>query len=66
MNYMRGLRRKDPQRTLFLAVPESAYLAFFVKPDGRDALIDFGINLFAYSDLNQTIVKWLPQQKNET
>lgn len=65
LNYIRGMRRKDPGRILFLAVPESAYLSFFTKPDAQAALVDFGINLFTYSDNNSSIVNWLPQQKTQ-
>ncbi|WP_373511690.1 element excision factor XisH family protein [Persicitalea sp.] len=65
LNYSRGIRKKEPRRTLFLAVPESAYLSFFTNPDAQDAILDFSINLFSYNDLTESIVKWMPQNNSE-
>jgi len=65
LNYLRGIRRADPNRTLFLAVPESAYLSFFTNSDAQDAITEFSINLFSYDDRNEVIVKWLPYKNTE-
>lgn len=59
MNYLRGLRKIDPDRLLFLAVPKGAYIAFFVKTDVSEAVKEFGVNLLIYNGLNQEIVSWL-------
>ncbi|CCH56630.1 XisH protein [Fibrisoma limi BUZ 3] len=58
MNYVRGLRKADPTRLLYLAVPETAYVSFFVKADVSEAVKEFKINLLVYSDLKQEIVNW--------
>ena len=65
LNYMRGMRRTDPQRLLFLAVPEGAYISFFAIPDAQDAVNDFGLNLLVYNDNQEIIVKWIPQQPTQ-
>ena len=59
MNYVRGLRKNDPDRMLFLAVPKGAYTAFFVKTDVSEAVKEFGLNLVIYDGLKQAIVDWL-------
>ncbi len=58
MNYVRGLRKVDPERLLFLAVPESAYVSFFTKTDVGEAVKEFGLNLLVYNDSKQLIVNW--------
>lgn len=63
LNYIRGMRRADPERTLFLAIPESAYLNFFSEPDAQDAVKEYAINLLVYNDREERIVNWLPQPK---
>lgn len=65
LNYIRGMRRADPERILFLAVPESAYLGFFHEPDAQDAVKEYAINLLVYNDREERIVKWLFQSKNQ-
>lgn len=59
MNYVRGLRKVDPDRLLFLGVPETAYMSFFLKTDVGEAVKEFGINLLVYNDSTQTVVSWL-------
>ncbi|CCH00182.1 hypothetical protein FAES_2173 [Fibrella aestuarina BUZ 2] len=59
MNYLRGLRKNDPARRLFLAVPESAYYSFFLKADVAEAVKDFNLNLLVYNDISQTVVEWV-------
>lgn len=61
LNYVRGMHRTDPERVLFLAIPERAYLSFFTIPDAQDAVRDFHINLLVYNDLTETIVEWQQQ-----
>jgi hypothetical protein len=65
LNYSRGMRRADPERTLFLAVPESAYLGFFTEQDAQDAVTEYEINMLVYNDMKELIVKWLPQPKTQ-
>ncbi len=58
MNYARGLRKADPGRLLFLAVPEVAYRSFFTRTDVNEAVREFRLNLLVYNDVNQVIVDW--------
>lgn len=59
MNYMRGLQKVEPNRLLFLAVPENAYTSFFIKADVNEAVKDFHLNILVYNESDQIIVKWL-------
>ncbi|MFD2573974.1 element excision factor XisH family protein [Spirosoma soli] len=59
MNYARGLRKADPDRVLFLAVPEGAYVSFFAKADVKESVEEFRLNLLVYNDLQQVVVNWL-------
>ena len=59
MNYVRGLRKIEPYRLLFLAVPKGAYISFFTKTDVSEAVNEFGLNLLIYDGSSQEIVKWL-------
>ena len=38
INYRRVLKKTDPNRTLFLAVPVDAYQTFFVAPFAQEAI----------------------------
>ena len=59
MNYLRALRKVDPNRLLFLAVPENAYRSFFAKHDVQEAVADFNLHLLVYNDKHQQIINWV-------
>lgn len=61
MNYQRALAQIDTQRRLFLAIPNAAYEAFFIKSDVWAAVQDFNINLVVFDDANAQILNWLNQ-----
>ena len=63
MNYLRGLRKTDPERLLFLAVPKSAYTSFFAKTDVSEAAREFKLNLLVYDNVQQIIVNWLKAEQ---
>lgn len=59
MNYMRALKKKEPERKLILAVPQNAYKSFFAKEEVAEALRDFGVNLLVFDDKNASILQWI-------
>lgn len=61
MNYKRALLQNDPERLLYLAVTNSVYEIFFLKPDVMDAVQTFQLNLIVFDDATEKIVHWLIQ-----
>ena len=58
INYRRALRMNDPERLLYLAVPEDAYQSFFSIEFIRNGIEEEGINLLVYDPAQKEIVKW--------
>lgn len=58
-NYRRALRKKEPDRMLFLAVPEPVYKTFFAKPFIQEAVIEEKLNLIIYSLEKAVIISWI-------
>jgi hypothetical protein len=53
------LRRKQPDRTLFLAVPKTA-AKVFDEPLGQLLLEDYEIQVIVFDPNQQEILRWLP------
>ncbi len=60
INYRTALKLKDPDRKLFLAIPETAYDSFFQKEFPRLIIQEYQIELLVYSIENEVICQWLP------
>ena len=58
LNYRVALKATDPERQLFLAVPESAYNTFFQKEFPRMVIEQYQLELFVYDIENEVIVLW--------
>ena len=58
-NYRRALRAREPDRKLFLAVPERAYNTFFQKPFIQEAIIEEELHLIVYSTTEKIIITWI-------
>ena len=58
-NYRRALRKKEPERRLILAVPETVYNKFFIKPFIQEAIIEEELHLLVYSTVETIIVSWI-------
>jgi XisH protein len=59
IDYSIALEEEDPNRTLFLAVPESIYTTFFQKNIIRKAIERVKGKIIVYNPINQTIEKWI-------
>ncbi len=57
-NYVLALKKEDPTRLLFLAVPEDAYDRFFTLPFVQDALEFNQVSYLIYDVTTKAIVKW--------
>ena len=58
--YERLLTRYDPNRKLYLAVPDAVRQSVFEEEAGRVMLEDNILRLFSFSPVHQEIVTWLP------
>lgn len=58
LNYRFALEEFEPQRKLYLAVPESIYKSFFQRRFIREVVEKTQINLLVYDEKQEIIVKW--------
>jgi XisH protein len=58
INYRVALKVADPERKLFLAVPDIAYKTFFQKEFPRMVIQQYELELFVYDIENEVIVLW--------
>lgn len=56
--YYVGLQRQEPDRALFMAVPESTYDTFFQESLTIEAVQYFKVNIIVYNVDRKKIVKW--------
>jgi hypothetical protein len=59
MLYHSIMRRTEPERTLFLALPENA-AKVFDEPVGRLLLEDYEIQAIVFDPEKQEIIRWIP------
>lgn len=59
INYRRVLRKTEPDRLLYLAVPKEAYLTFFQKPFAQEAIEEEGILMIIFDPTKKKILKWI-------
>jgi XisH protein len=58
-NYRSALRKTDPDRTLYLAVPLGVYRSFFQFQFVQEAIEEHGLLLAVYDSDNEVIVQWI-------
>lgn len=58
-NYQLALAKEDPERILYLAVPDDTYEQFFALPFVQEAIKYNDINLLIYNVMNEKIVQWI-------
>lgn len=59
MVYRAVLRRRDPTRTLYLAVPRPVYDGILSEPLGQLVRADVGLKLMVFRPGNRRIVQWI-------
>lgn len=57
--YWRLLKKIEPERTLYLAVPLDAYTDFFDTPFGREAMKEEALKIIVYNPISKTIALWI-------
>ncbi|MTJ09309.1 XisH family protein [Anabaena sp. UHCC 0204] len=58
LNYQFALEEFDPQRRLYLAIPESVYNSFFQRRFTKAVITRNQINLLIYQPKQEIIVQW--------
>jgi XisH protein len=61
LNYRIVLDAEDPERLLFLAVPEPTYTAFFSLLLAQMAVKRHGVHLIVYDPESEALVQWIKQ-----
>lgn len=56
--YRAVLRRQDPNRTLFLAVPQSVYNGILSEPLGTLTAVDAGMKMVVFHPKRRRIIQW--------
>ena len=59
INYRQVLAQKEPQYTLYLAVPLDTYNTFFQRQFTQLVIQQYSIKLIVYDTITQEIVKWI-------
>lgn len=58
LNYRLALGKLDPERVLYLAVPEDAYIEFFTDEFIQQAVEAYQLNLIVFNPEQETITLW--------
>ena len=53
------LTRQYPDKLLYLAVPENAYISLFDTADGRDLIASLSVRLLVFDSQSERIVRWI-------
>ena len=56
------LGRKEPERTLYLAVTEPVYDARFNTADARDLAANLGMSVLIFDNDTERIIRWVERQ----
>jgi hypothetical protein len=59
LNYRLALRKLDPDRKLYLAVPEDTYRKFFQSMLAQDSVAEYGLLLLAYDPFSEVLTRWI-------
>lgn len=58
LNYLLGLKRQEPERVLYLAVPIRAQVLFEEMGLIIESIETYGVKMIVYEERTQTIVSW--------
>lgn len=58
INYRGALKRRDPERILYLAVPLTTYRTFFQLDFPREMVEENQVKMIVYDAKNEVIVEW--------
>ncbi|MEM8640164.1 MAG: XisH family protein [Cyanobacteria bacterium P01_G01_bin.54] len=58
LNYQLVLEKVDPDRTLYLAIPQKSYSAFFQREFAQLSLERYSVRLLVYDPAREVILEW--------
>jgi hypothetical protein len=58
LNYRLALKQEQPERILYLAIPQDTYEDFFSRQFIQDAVAEYKIKLLIFNSLKQEVVLW--------
>lgn len=58
LNYLLGIKRQEPERVLYLAVPIRAQVLFEEMGLIIESIETYGVKMIVYEEKTQTIVSW--------
>ncbi len=58
--YRAALAKRDPKRTLYLAVPVKARISLFASPLGELVVRDSAVRLVSFDPVEEVVEEWLP------
>lgn len=58
INYRAALRKKEPERVLYLAVPQNAYNTFFQLEFPKEMIEEHQVKMLIYDIVQEVIVEW--------
>jgi hypothetical protein len=64
LNYRMALKKLQPGRIPYLALPAEVYEKFFRAEFFQDSLAEYQINIILVETTSQEIVLWMPQPEN--
>ena len=59
------LNRIEPERTVYLAIPDKAYLELFTEPIGELVISDLPLRLLVVDIEQAEVKKWIPERPIE-
>ena len=57
LHYVLAMRKKEPERKIYLPLPKPTYHLFFERDDVQEALAAHKVNWIVFDDVTQTIFK---------
>lgn len=58
MNYRKALGKREPDRLLYLAVPEETYNTFFSLPFIAECIVDYDLKIIVYDAEQERLTTW--------
>ena len=58
LNYRLALKQEQPERILYLAIPQDTYEDFFSRQFIQDSVAEYQIKLLIFDSIKQGIILW--------
>ena len=58
LNYRSALRKKQPDRVLYLAISEDIYQKFFLRKFIQEIIVEHRLKLLIFDPINKKVVLW--------